>query len=157
MATANQSSSTPIPVPGELLELQIEYWTTPVKVETSASKKDSNKITLKTTFKYIHVQRLAQPGIPMSDLQSSTFTMLSVMKEKKQKIMRLKKAKETESKSHTVDGINRLICTSKSQNHSLKVTVDGVEWTGVKFFQLSAQWQTHIKHFPVVLFGFSDS
>ncbi|XP_076099321.1 phosphofurin acidic cluster sorting protein 2-like isoform X10 [Mytilus galloprovincialis] len=157
MATANQSSSTPIPVAGELLELQIEYWTTPVKAETSASKKDSNKITLKTTFKYIHVQRLAQPGIPMSDLQSSTFTMLSVMKEKKQKIMRLKKAKETESKSHTVDGINRLICTSKSQNHSLKVTVDGVEWTGVKFFQLSAQWQTHIKHFPVVLFGFSDS
>ncbi|CAC5390320.1 PACS2 [Mytilus coruscus] len=157
MATSNQSSSTPIPVPGELLELQIEYWTTPVKIETSASKKDSNKITLKTTFKYIHVQRLAQPGIPMSDLQSSTFTMLSVMKEKKQKIMRLKKAKETESKSHTVDGINRLICTSKSQNHSLKVTVDGVEWTGVKFFQLSSQWQTHIKHFPVVLFGFSDS
>ncbi|XP_052105972.1 phosphofurin acidic cluster sorting protein 1-like isoform X6 [Mytilus californianus] len=157
MATSNQSSSTPIPVPGELLELQIEYWTTPVKIETSASKKDSNKITLKTTFKYIHVQRLAQPGIPMSDLQSSTFTMLSVMKEKKQKIMRLKKAKETESKSHTVDGISRLICTSKSQNHSLKVTVDGVEWTGVKFFQLSAQWQTHIKHFPVVLFGFSDS
>jgi hypothetical protein len=34
--------------------------------------------------------------------------------------MRLKKAKETESKSHTVDGINRLICTSKSQSHSLK-------------------------------------
>ena len=33
------------------------------------------------------------------------------------------------------------------------VTIDGVEWTGVKFFQLSAQWQTHVKHFPVLVFG----
>jgi len=40
---------------------------------------------------------------------------------------------------------------------SFTVTVDGVDWTGVKFFQLSSQWQTHIKHFPVVLFGFSES
>jgi hypothetical protein len=54
------SQSTPIPTPGELLELQIEYWTASGKVDTSdktASKKDSNKITLKTTFKFIHIQR----------------------------------------------------------------------------------------------------
>lgn len=156
LVAAGNTSSSSITSASELLELQIEYWTASSKVETSdktASKKDSNKITLKTTFKYIHVQRLAQAGVPMS----TDFSMTAVMKEKKQKIMRLKKAKETESKSHTVDGINRLICTSKSQNHSLKVTVDGVEWTGVKFFQLSSQWQTHIKHFPVVLFGFSES
>ena len=160
LASGNQSQSTPIPTPGELLELQIEYWTASGKVDTSdktASKKDSNKITLKTTFKFIHIQRLAQSGVSMSDPQNASFSMIAVMKEKKQKIMRLKKAKETESKSHTVDGINRLICTSKSQSHSLKVTVDGVDWTGVKFFQLSSQWQTHIKHFPVVLFGFSES
>jgi len=35
--------------------------------------------------------------------------------------------------------------------------IDGVEWTGVKFFQLSAQWQTHVKHFPVLIFGSSSS
>ena len=29
------------------------------------------------------------------------------------------------------------------------VHIDGLEWTGVKFFQLSSQWQTHIKYFPV--------
>ena len=29
------------------------------------------------------------------------------------------------------------------------VHIDGLEWTGVKFFQLSSQWQTHIKVFPV--------
>jgi len=37
------------------------------------------------------------------------------------------------------------------------VMIDGVEWTGVKFFQLSAQWQTHVKHFPVLVFGSSSS
>ena len=35
-------------------------------------------------------------------------------------VMRLgKKSKEVESKSQTIEGINRLICTSKSQNHPL--------------------------------------
>ena len=29
------------------------------------------------------------------------------------------------------------------------VHIDGIEWMGVKFFQLSSQWQTHIKYFPV--------
>jgi len=31
-----------------------------------------------------------------------------------------KKAKEIESKSQVVEGINRLICTTKSQSYSLK-------------------------------------
>ncbi len=29
------------------------------------------------------------------------------------------------------------------------VYIDGLEWQGVKFFQLSSQWQTHIKVLPV--------
>lgn len=33
------------------------------------------------------------------------------------------------------------------------VYIDGTEWTGVKFFQLSSQWQTHVKNFPVALIG----
>lgn len=33
------------------------------------------------------------------------------------------------------------------------VYIDGTEWTGVKFFQLSSQWQTHVKNFPVGLIG----
>ena len=36
------------------------------------------------------------------------------------------------------------------------VTIDGVDWTGVKFFQVSGQWQTHVKQFPVLLFGCSN-
>jgi len=34
----------------------------------------------------------------------------------------------------------------------LTVYIDGFEWHGVKFFQLSSQWQTHIKVFPVATF-----
>jgi hypothetical protein len=36
---------------------------------------------------------------------------------------------------------------------SFSVIIDGVEWSGVKFFQLTAQWQTQIKYFPVALFS----
>lgn len=37
------------------------------------------------------------------------------------------------------------------------VTIDGVDWSGVKFFQLSAQWQTHIKHIPMIMFGHDNT
>ena len=75
---------------------------------------------------------------------------------------------------HEVDGITRLICLAKAQNplrgeihfsemfvgdHGcvnvdftlpcFSVYIDGLEWQGVKFFQLSSQWQTHIKVLPV--------
>lgn len=36
---------------------------------------------------------------------------------------------------------------------SLAVVIDGVTWSGVKFFSLSSQWPTHIKYFPIGLFG----
>jgi len=36
---------------------------------------------------------------------------------------------------------------------SVLVSVDGVEWSSVKFFQLSSQWQSHVKQFPVLVFG----
>ena len=35
------------------------------------------------------------------------------------------------------------------------VSIDGTEWYGVKFFQLSAQWQTHIKTFPIAMLEYS--
>lgn len=35
------------------------------------------------------------------------------------------------------------------------VSIDGTEWYGVKFFQLSAQWQTHIKTFPIALLEYN--
>uniref|UniRef100_A0A3Q0SLF4 Phosphofurin acidic cluster sorting protein 1/2 C-terminal domain-containing protein n=1 Tax=Amphilophus citrinellus TaxID=61819 RepID=A0A3Q0SLF4_AMPCI len=81
-------------------------------------------------------------------------TMTVVTKEKNKKVMFLSKKakeKEAESRSQLIEGISRLICTSKHQ-HTLRVSIDGVEWNNVKFFQLAAQWPTHVKHFPVGLF-----
>ena len=37
------------------------------------------------------------------------------------------------------------------------VSIDGVEWSDIKFFQLAAQWPTHVKHFPVGLFSGSKA
>ncbi|PSN31243.1 Phosphofurin acidic cluster sorting protein 2, partial [Blattella germanica] len=76
-------------------------------------------------------------------------------------VMRLgkkkEKEKESEPKSQIVEGVSRLICSAKTHSVPLKVSIDGTEWSGVKFFQLSAQWQTHIKHFPVTLFNFPEA
>lgn len=86
-----------------------------------------------------------------------------------------------DSKSQVIEGISRLICSAKQQQTILKgtilhsqktaflsakaennislppfsVTIDGCEWNDVKFFQLAAQWPTHVKYLPVGLFGYS--
>ncbi|KAL4237224.1 Phosphofurin acidic cluster sorting protein 1 [Mactra antiquata] len=142
----------------EYVDLQVDYWTSINKSESSekadkASKKDSNKCSLKSAFKSLQVVRLStHHQLPvLSENQSVPFALIVVTRQK-QKIRIGKKSKEGESKTSVYESINRLICTSKSLNQSLKVTVDGIDWLGVKFFQLSSQWQTHIKHFPVCTF-----
>lgn len=151
-------SSAPYPQ-RENVELQVDYWTMVNKPDSTdkgdkSSKKDMNKSSLKSVFKSLQVVRLSpQHQLPaLVENQLIPFTLVVVTREKKQKIRIGKKSKEGESKMAVYEGISRLICTSKSLNHSLKVTVDGVDWLGVKFFQLSSQWQTHIKHFPVCTF-----
>ncbi|EEB13376.1 conserved hypothetical protein [Pediculus humanus corporis] len=139
----------------EPLELQIDYWTSNKSSEAKevGKGKDPNKSTLKTNFKAVQIQRIPSPG----EQPGSYLLMNYITKEKKQKIMRLGKKKEkereTENKNQQIEGVTRLICSPKTQALPLKVSIDGVEWTGVKFFQLSAQWQTHIKTFPVALFA----
>ncbi|XP_032779314.2 phosphofurin acidic cluster sorting protein 2 isoform X3 [Daphnia magna] len=126
------------------------------------AEQSSVKYTVKAGFRWIVVQRLPHSNVSSSATASSgsdassLFTMTFGLKEKKQKIMRLgkkkEKEKESESKSQVVEGINRLVCQAKTHHSLLKVVIDGVEWNNVKFFQLSSQWQTHIRHFPVALF-----
>ncbi|TTU93284.1 Phosphofurin acidic cluster sorting protein 2 [Bagarius yarrelli] len=45
--------------------------------------------------------------------------------------------------------------TVVTKEKNKKVSVDGVEWSDVKFFQLAAQWSSHVKHFPLAIFGHS--
>ncbi|XP_026725763.1 phosphofurin acidic cluster sorting protein 1 isoform X1 [Trichoplusia ni] len=139
-------SAAPLPLLArtEPLELQLDYWLVPGR-QTDGT---DSKVTVKASFRALHVTR-----------QNAHLCITYLTKEKKQKIMRLGKKKEKTGeaevgRAQTVDGVARLICSAKSShNVPLKVYIDGTELNGVKFFQLSTQWQTHVKTFPVATCG----
>uniref|UniRef100_A0A8C8SJQ6 Phosphofurin acidic cluster sorting protein 2 n=1 Tax=Pelusios castaneus TaxID=367368 RepID=A0A8C8SJQ6_9SAUR len=143
----------------ELMGLQVDYWiaTQPMEKKRDPEKKDPStaKTTLKCTFRSLQVSRLPTSGETIS---TPTMSMTVVTKEKNKKVMFLPKKtkdREIESKSQCIEGISRLICTAKHQQNMLQVLIDGVEWNDVKFFQLAAQWSSHVKHFPICIFGHS--
>ena len=94
--------------------------------------------------------------------------------------MRLGKKKEKDVDGNkcprqTIEGICRLVCSYKTSQSPIKckfyfiliysnffsfiiflviiVIIDGVEYSGVKFFQLTPQWQTQVKFFPIVIYS----
>ncbi|XP_058979640.1 phosphofurin acidic cluster sorting protein 1 isoform X3 [Musca domestica] len=148
----------------EAVELQVDYWPIARPMDYSSSKDKSaakggdqgGKNSIKSTFRSLQVWRLPQ-NAQLGEI-SNGLTVSFATKEKKQKqIMRLGKKKEKDrdlEKEQCVEGVARLICSPK-QSHPvpLRVYIDGTEWTGVKFFQLSSQWQTHVKNFPIALIG----
>ncbi|XP_034050890.1 phosphofurin acidic cluster sorting protein 2 isoform X2 [Thalassophryne amazonica] len=139
----------------ELMGLQVDYWVASTDRKKEVEKRDcSSKNTLKCNFRSLQVSRLPQGGAELSS--QPTMSMTVVTKEKNKKVMFLPKKskdKEVESKSQVIEGISRLICTAKHQQTMLRVLIDGVEWNDVKFFQLAAQWSSHVKHFPIGIFG----
>ncbi|CRK88259.1 CLUMA_CG002039, isoform A, partial [Clunio marinus] len=155
--------SAPAPVQ-EQMELQVDYWPMLRPIGDGRDKNqtkgmDQGKNSLKSTFRNLQVWRL--PLFSQTGEFSNGMTLCFAAKEKKQKIMRLGKKKEKDrdgEKEQCIDGVARLICSAK-QSHPvpLRVYIDGTEWTGVKFFQLSSQWQTHVKNFPVALIGAPSS
>uniref|UniRef100_A0A8B9Q2G7 PACS1 protein n=1 Tax=Apteryx owenii TaxID=8824 RepID=A0A8B9Q2G7_APTOW len=122
----------------EVMGLQVDYWTTQGSDRKKEGEKRETGIknTLKSNFRSLQVSRIPSTG---ELLPPSTMAMTVVTKEKNKK------------------GITRLICTAKHQNTMLRVSIDGVEWNDVKFFQLAAQWPTHVKYLPVGIFGYSKS
>ncbi|XP_026092245.1 phosphofurin acidic cluster sorting protein 2-like isoform X4 [Carassius auratus] len=142
---------------GEVMGLQVDYWTLQgAEKKKEGEKRDvGSKYTLKSNFRSLQVSRIPSGGEPTPP---SGMAMTVVMKEKNKKVIFLSKKlkeKDVDSKSQVIDSISRLICTAKHQHTMLKVSIDGVEWHDVKFFQLAAQWPTHVKHFPVGIFGYS--
>ncbi|XP_043941210.1 phosphofurin acidic cluster sorting protein 1-like isoform X2 [Protopterus annectens] len=171
---AKETISTPPPSPSvssglmgvgslspgvEVMGLQVDYWTTQgQEKKKDGEKKDGGiKNTLKSNFRSLQVSRIPNDG---ELIPSPSMSMTVVTKEKNKKVMFLSKKpkeKEFDSKSQVIDGISRLICTAKHQQTMLKVSIDGIEWNDVKFFQLAAQWPTHVKHFPVGIFGYTKT
>ncbi|XP_042340316.1 phosphofurin acidic cluster sorting protein 1-like [Plectropomus leopardus] len=150
--TSTPPPSPSISCPGEVMGLQVDYWSSQAAGGGGGGGEKRREVgmknTLKSNFRCLQVSRLSG-----GELMSMTV----VMKEKNKKVMFLSKKmkeKEAESRSQNIEGISRLICTSKHQ-HTLRVSIDGVEWNDVKFFQLAAQWPTHVKHFPVGIFGYN--
>uniref|UniRef100_A0A668AYU7 Uncharacterized protein n=1 Tax=Myripristis murdjan TaxID=586833 RepID=A0A668AYU7_9TELE len=142
---------------GEVMGLQVDYWTWqgPEKKKEGEKRDVGLKNTLKSNFRSLQVSRLPCGG-ELTPPPSMAMTV--VTKEKNKKVIFLSKKpkeKELDSKSQVIDGISRLICTAKHQHTMLRVSIDGVEWNDVKFFQLAAQWPTHVKHFPVGIFGYT--
>ncbi|RXN17884.1 phosphofurin acidic cluster sorting 2-like isoform X2 [Labeo rohita] len=142
---------------GELMGLQVDYWTWQSgEKKREGEKRDVGlKNTLKSNFRSLQVSRLPSGG---DTSPPHSMAMTVVTKEKNKKVIFLSKKpkeKDVDSKSQVIDGISRLICTAKHQHTMLRVSIDGVEWNDVKFFQLAAQWPTHVKHFPVGVFGYS--
>uniref|UniRef100_A0A8D2NH74 Phosphofurin acidic cluster sorting protein 1 n=1 Tax=Zonotrichia albicollis TaxID=44394 RepID=A0A8D2NH74_ZONAL len=153
-------SGTGSPSPGvEVMGLQVDYWTTqgPERKKEGDKRETGIKNTLKSNFRSLQVSRIPSTG---ELVPPSTMAMTVVTKEKNKKVMFLSKKpkeKDLEPKSQVIEGITRLICTAKHQNTMLRVSIDGVEWNDVKFFQLAAQWPTHVKYLPVGIFGYSKS
>lgn len=141
--------NTPSQPPTEAMDLHIDYWT--VTPRSEMGKKTENKFSLKSAFLSMQVSRL-----PASSEATSSTLILSYNTKEKKKIKMLTKKKDPEGRYIVVDSINRFVCLSRNVHTPLTVTIDGVDWTGVKFFQLTSQWQTHIKYFPIILFRIND-
>ncbi|KAM6909141.1 phosphofurin acidic cluster sorting protein 1 isoform 3-T3 [Xenentodon cancila] len=146
----------------DAIGLQVDYWLASLaEKRREGERRDTGcKNTLKSAFRSLQVSRL--PGGGSSDPQAlvNTMAMTVVTKEKNKKVPTIflgkkPKEKDVDSKSQVIEGISRLICSAKQQQTILKVSIDGVEWNDVKFFQLAAQWPTHVKYLPVGLFGYS--
>lgn len=143
----------------EVMGLQVDYWTVqgPEKRKEAEKRETGIKNTLKSNFRSLQVSRIPGPG---ELTPPNTMAMTVVTKEKNKKVMFLSKKpkeKDLEPKSQVIEGITRLICTAKHQNTMLRVCIDGVEWNDVKFFQLAAQWPTHVKYFPIGIFSYTKS
>uniref|UniRef100_H3CPR5 Phosphofurin acidic cluster sorting protein 1 n=1 Tax=Tetraodon nigroviridis TaxID=99883 RepID=H3CPR5_TETNG len=147
----------------DAIGLQVDYWLASLaEKRKEGERRDTGcKNTLKSTFRSLQVSRLPGGGGGDPQAQVSTMAMTVVTKEKNKKVPTIflgkkPREKEVDSKSQVIEGISRLICSAKQQQTILKaVSIDGVEWNDVKFFQLAAQWPTHVKYLPVGLFGYS--
>lgn len=145
----------------DAIGLQVDYWVSPgPEKRKDGERRDPGKHTLKCAFRSLQVSRLPSSGSAELQTCSNTMSMTVVTKERNKKVPTIflgKKPRERDidSKSQIIEGITRLICSAKNQQTSLRVSVDGMEWNDVKFFQLASQWPTHVKYIPVGLFGYN--
>jgi len=75
------------------------------------------------------------------------------MEKMKEALQHLGGKKKEKEEFYTVSAkINRITCSSASDNVEFRVLIDGVEWVGVTFVSVSPQCHSHVKNFPVQIF-----
>uniref|UniRef100_A0A9R1SBK7 Phosphofurin acidic cluster sorting protein 2 n=2 Tax=Cyprinus carpio TaxID=7962 RepID=A0A9R1SBK7_CYPCA len=141
-------SSSPGGGQGELMGLQVDYWIAPSERKKEVEKRDSSaKNTLKCTFRSLQVSRLPLGGAEAT--HQPTMSMNVVTKEKNKK----GKTPKRNTYSNSFSDSQFIKCNVLLNKHQTLLLIDGVEWNDVKFFQLAAQWSSHVKHFPLAIFG----
>ncbi|ELK31001.1 Phosphofurin acidic cluster sorting protein 2 [Myotis davidii] len=93
----------------------------------------------------------------LSDILQGHTLPVVVTNEMKKTAPKKTKNEDVESTSQCIEGICHLVCRAKNQQKMLPVVIDGMEWNDVTFFQLAAQWSSHIKLFPICIFGHFNS
>uniref|UniRef100_A0A8B9JTX9 Si:ch211-126j24.1 n=1 Tax=Astyanax mexicanus TaxID=7994 RepID=A0A8B9JTX9_ASTMX len=133
---------------GEVMGLQVDYWTCQgAEKKKEGEKRDVGiKNTLKSNFRSLQVSRIPSGG-ELTPPPGMSMTVVMKEKNKKGMLKSVKKKKKKKKKNADFSLFSlSLWCL---------VSIDGVEWHDVKFFQLAAQWPTHVKHFPVGIFGYT--
>ncbi|XP_071275716.1 phosphofurin acidic cluster sorting protein 1-like [Agelaius tricolor] len=141
---------------GEALGLQVDYWggvaAPPERRRGGEGERREGggpKSSLRGTFRSLLVTRLPPPRGPPRQHPGHD----PGQPREEQKGARPVQAAPRARQEPGVEGITRLICAPRPPPALLSVTVDGTQWDDIKFFQLAAQWPSHVKHFPVGLFG----
>uniref|UniRef100_A0A2K5CMI5 Phosphofurin acidic cluster sorting protein 2 n=1 Tax=Aotus nancymaae TaxID=37293 RepID=A0A2K5CMI5_AOTNA len=150
--------SSPSKDAGRRCELMGCRWTTGPAALPADRKRDTEKKDLPCTFRSLQVSRLPSSG-EAAATPTMSMTVVTKEKNKKGEVWRLGgrgKDKDVESKSQCI-GHQPALCTARQQQNMLRVLIDGVECSDVKFFQLAAQWSSHVKHFPICIFGHSKA
>uniref|UniRef100_A0A7E4UN95 Phosphofurin acidic cluster sorting protein 2 n=1 Tax=Panagrellus redivivus TaxID=6233 RepID=A0A7E4UN95_PANRE len=163
-ANLSPPTSPHVSKPNEWKELQIEYWTassannndfitsggyhhSPAVPFSNSTPKSSTggKFSMKAAVRTLSVARE-----PLSTLLSMLFVKERKKDKMLQKLGRKAKPRSADSfnsQSRVVSSVSRMICSGK---HSpLEVSIDGATWSKVRFFQITSQWQTHVKFFPI--------
>ncbi|KAE9553926.1 hypothetical protein FO519_002852 [Halicephalobus sp. NKZ332] len=131
---------------GEWKELQIEYWTT-----------GSGSHDFSTPDKLIHSNPTANPTIQQGTQKGGTggkFSMkasvrtLSIAREPLSTLLSMLFVKERK-KDKVLQKLGRKTKPRSSDSFNSQIAIDGVTWNRVRFFQITAQWQTHVKFLPI--------
>ncbi|XP_065183407.1 phosphofurin acidic cluster sorting protein 2-like [Sycon ciliatum] len=148
----------------DALDLTLDYRPVNTAQPNSASStggkkdKESGKLTAKTTVRCAWITILPT-NYQGQHSPPSAFTMVLVPKEKSKRALPFPLPRRSHGRDKEKDAIENaylstLVCSSTKRSTFLKVYIDTVEWTDVKFFSLSPPSRTLF--FPVATFSESS-